>query len=97
MPALREKSVAMTSWLLDRIDSIPTDRYRVITPRDPAARGGQLSIQTASGGRELFAELQRRGVVCDFREPDVIRMAVAPLYNNYSDLERFVGALENAT
>lgn len=93
MPALRAKSVAMTEYLLGLIDAIPTDRYEVITPRDPAARGGQLSIQTKRDGVELFAALQRAGVICDFRKPDVIRLAVAPLYNSYEDLWRFADVL----
>lgn len=96
IPALRQKSVEMTSWLLERIDALPTDRHRVITPRDPRHRGGQLSIQTVREGRALFERLTARGVVCDFRQPDVIRIAVAPLYNSYEDLERFVDVLSES-
>lgn len=97
MPALRAKSIALTTYLLDLIDAIPTERYKVITPRDPAARGGQLSIQTARDGRELFEALQRAGIVCDFRQPDVIRLGVAPLYNSYEDVWRFAQVLRDAT
>lgn len=97
MPALRAKSVAMTEYLLGLLDEIPTDRYRVITPRDPAARGGQISIQTRRDGRALFEDLQRAGVICDFREPDVIRLAVAPLYNSFEDTWRFAEVLREAT
>jgi len=93
MPALRRESVRLTERALQLIDRIDTDRYEVITPRDPAHRGGQLSILTGRGGRELFARLQRGGVVCDYREPGVIRVAVAPLYNTEQDVERFVELL----
>lgn len=93
MPALRAKSIAMTDYLLGLIDTIPTGRFTVITPRDPAARGGQLSIQASRDPRELFEELQRAGVICDFRKPDVIRIAAAPLYNSYEDLWRFADVL----
>lgn len=96
MPALREKSVALTEHMLGLIDDIDTDRYSVITPRDPAQRGGQLSIRTAYDGPELFEKLQKAGVICDYRKPDVIRTAVAPLYNSYEDVWRFVQVLRQA-
>ncbi len=97
MDRLREKSVALTSYALDLIATIPTERFRIITPRDPAHRGAQLSIQVMSDGRELFTALQAGGVVCDFREPDVIRIATAPLYNNHEDVFRFCEILQETT
>ena len=97
MDRLREKSVRLTEYLLGLLDEIPSDRFRVITPRDPARRGSQLSIQAAEGGRELFAELQERGVICDFREPDVIRIAPVPLYNSFEDCWRFWRVLAETT
>lgn len=96
MPALRERSVRLTSYALELIDAIDTDRYELITPRDPAHRGGQLSILTRYAGRDLFASLQQAGVVCDYREPGVIRIAAAPLYNDEADLDRFVAVLRDA-
>ena len=93
MPRLRAKSVALTEYLLSLIDDIPTDRYRVLTPRDPAHRGGQLSIQVADDAEGLFEALRAAGVICDFRKPDVIRLAVAPLYNSFEDVWRFAQVL----
>jgi kynureninase len=97
MDRLRAKSVALTTYALDLIDTIPTERFRVITPRDPAHRGCQLSIQVMREGRELFAALQAAGIVCDFREPDVIRIAGAPLYNSFEDIYRFCEILRETT
>lgn len=97
MPALRRKSVALTEYLLARLDAIPSERFEVITPRDPNARGGQLSIRALGDGRALFSELQAAGIICDFRKPDVIRIGAAPLYNSFEDLWRFAAVLaENA-
>lgn len=93
MPRLREKSVRITEFLLALLDAMPTQGYEVITPRDPKHRGTQLSLRTLGNGRALFEKLQSRGVVCDFREPDVIRVAPAPLYCSYEDVWRFAQIL----
>lgn len=93
MPALRQKSEALTAYLLELIDAIPNERFEIITPRDPAQRGCQLSIRTRSDGRALFASLQAAGVVCDFRRPDVIRVAPTPLYNSFEDVWHFCEVL----
>ena len=69
----------------------------MVTPSDPARRGCQLSLRVAGGrtrGRELFEHLEGRGIVGDWREPDVIRISPVPLYNRYADLHRFVDAVE---
>lgn len=86
MPNLRARSVALTTAILENIPE--SDAYQVITPRDAAARGSQLSFRVTRG-RELFEKLTAAGVICDFREPDVIRIATAPLYNDMEDVARF--------
>jgi kynureninase len=71
-------------------------RVAIVTPPDPAQRGCQLSLRLASGagpGLGLFQALSARGVVCDWREPDIIRLAPVPLYNRYEDVLRGVWAL----
>ncbi|MCA9257375.1 MAG: hypothetical protein KDA33_17130, partial [Phycisphaerales bacterium] len=68
-------------------------RYEVITPRDPAARGCQLSILAHDEPKALFKSLQEQHVIGDFREPNVIRVAPTPLYNSFEDVRRFVGVL----
>ncbi|HPF40665.1 MAG TPA: kynureninase [Phycisphaerae bacterium] len=93
MAALREKSEKLTGYLEFLLDQIPDKRYEVITPRDPAARGCQLSILAHDEPKALFKSLQERHVIGDFREPNVIRVAPTPLYNSFEDVWRFVGVL----
>lgn len=93
MAPLREKSVKLTGYLEFLLDQIPDKRYEVITPRDAAARGAQLSILAHDEPKALFKALQAQHVVGDFREPNVIRVAPAPLYNSFHDVWRFVGVL----
>jgi kynureninase len=95
MAALREKAEKLTAyleWLLAREGEAGV--FEVITPRDPARRGSALSISVAGGGKELLGKLRAEGVVCDFREPNVIRAAPVPLYNSFRDVWRFAGILK---
>ena len=85
LPALREKSVRLTGYLEGLLRERCPDRVRIITPPDPAARGCQLSLQLRDGARETQEALAARGVICDFREPDVLRVAPVPLYNTFHD------------
>ena len=65
--------------------------YQIITPRDPAERGAQLSIRLAPGLLDnVMSVLKEQGVIVDERKPDVVRVAPAPLYNSYMDVWRFV-------
>jgi kynureninase len=61
----------------------------VITPNDPAQRGCQLSILAHGHGKALFNKLTERGVIADWREPNVIRVAPVPMYNSFEDVWRF--------
>ena len=90
MKKLREKSELLTGYLEHLIEPRLSGRVRVITPRDPAERGCQLSLVVSGNGRAIFNTLTDRGVICDWREPDVIRVAPVPLYNTYLDVYRFV-------
>ena len=67
---------------------------RIITPINPELRGCQLSIQVKGGEKSLFYNLLAQGVVADWREPDVIRVAPTPLYNSFEDVFRFVEVLK---
>ena len=95
---LREKSIALTAYF----ESLIAERMpevHLITPRDPGARGAQLSLRLAGGairGRQVFERLRRGGVICDWREPDVIRAAAVPFYNGFEDVFRFAIRLEEA-
>lgn len=97
MAALRGKSVRLTGYLEALIDAGLADVLDVVTPRDPAQRGCQLSLRVAGGrerGRALFGFLGAQGIVGDWREPDVIRISPAPLYNTHADVLRFARAVE---
>ena len=97
MAALRERSLRLTGYLEALIRERLADTLQVVTPADPAQRGAQLSLRVAGGrerGRALFGFLEGQGVVGDWREPDVIRISPAPLYNNHADILRFVRGVE---
>ncbi len=95
MPACRAKSELLTCYLEYLLDRLPPGRFEIITPRDPARRGCQLSILVHHRPREMFQALQSQGVVCDFREPNVIRVAPVPLYNRFVEVWRFAAILAN--
>ncbi len=100
MDALRSKSLLLTAYLQFVLDEANTPsaeeamagttgtRFRTITPRDPAQRGCQISVLTDDGGRNLYEHLTQNGVVADWREPNVIRLAPVPLYNSFEDVWR---------
>jgi len=98
MEPLREKSLRLTGyleWLLQRETG---DSVEVLTPADPRRRGCQLSFRVKSRrpGRAVLEKLEASGVTCDWREPDVIRVAPVPLYNRYAEVYRFVEILRGA-
>jgi kynureninase len=96
MDTLRERSIRLTGYLESVLDDVVGDRpVRVITPRDPAQRGTQLSVQLQEAPvREVCRRMRgEHGVVADAREPDVIRLAPAPLYVSYHDCWRAAHAL----
>ena len=89
MDALREKSIRLTSYAEELIKANAGDRIKIITPADPGQRGCQLSLSVPMGGQPLSQKLVDRGVYCDWREPNVIRIAPTPLYNSFTDVYRF--------
>jgi len=97
MPRLAAKSRRLTAYLDWLIRTRLADTLDIVTPDEPAQRGAQLSVRVRAGrdaGRALFAHLERRGVVGDWREPDVIRLSPTPLYNRYTDCLGAVEAIE---
>ena len=62
---------------------------KIITPSDSKHRGCQLSVLTGENGKSIHDELTRKGVVSDWRNPNVIRVAPVPLYNSFSDVYQF--------
>ena len=94
MPAIRKKSEMLTGYLEFLIKTIH-DKIEVITPLDPHERGNQLSLVMNEHGKDIFNKLGEKGVVCDWREPDVIRIAPSPLYNSYTDIYCFFEILKS--
>jgi kynureninase len=98
MHALRGKSQRLTGYLEALIRERLADTLQIVTPRDAERRGAQLSLRVAGGrerGRALFDHLAANGVLGDWREPDVIRISPAPLYNTHVDVLRFAQEVES--
>ena len=94
MESLRKKSSKLTSYLQFLLENEGTGkRFNVITPREANERGCQLSIQAQEYPKERFGKLEAAGVRCDFREPNVIRVAPTPLYNTFHEVWRFANIL----
>jgi kynureninase len=94
MPALRKKSERLTGYLEFLIDRMPAGVCEIITPREPQRRGAQLSLRIGKDAKRLVQQLAEAGVICDFREPDIVRAAPAPLYNTFTDVRQCALALE---
>lgn len=90
------KSRLLTGYLEFLIKGIESEDIDIITPSEPSERGAQLSIRVIHSDRSLFEEISKQGVIADWREPDVIRIAPAPLYNSFMDVYQFVQILKEA-
>ena len=94
MEQLRSKSRLLTGYLEFLIEQLDGGRIRQITPDDPSRRGCQLSLQVAGADRSLHQYLLAHDVICDWREPDILRLAPVPLYNTFLDVFEAVEALK---
>jgi kynureninase len=96
--AKRDLMTAYMEFVIDTISAQNSERvqFEIITPRDKTKRGAQLSIMAKGQGKALFDALSAEGVVADWREPNVIRIAPAPLYNSFEDCFWFGQLLEKA-
>jgi kynureninase len=94
MLRLREKSVKLTAYLESLIDTEFGGSVQILTPRDPAQRGAQLSLVFNVDVKKVQQAIAAQGVICDVREPDVMRIAPAPLYNSFTDVFNFVRLLK---
>ncbi len=94
MAALRKKSEKLTGYLEFLLDDLNAeygaDLFTIITPSNPEERGCQLSLVFHRFGKPIFDALTAKGVISDWREPDVIRFAPVPLYNSFEDVWRTV-------
>ncbi|MBZ4397919.1 kynureninase [Myxococcus faecalis] len=94
MAALRAKSERLTGYLEFLLDKLPPGYVRITTPRDVKQRGAQLSLRFQGDAPSMLKRLADAGIICDFRKPDIIRAAPAPLYCSFTDVYRFVKTLE---
>lgn len=92
---LREKSLKLTAYLHFLLQQLDHLKFEIITPAEPHRRGAQLSMLFAEQGREVFEFLEQNGVVADWREPNVIRVAPVPMYNSFEDVYRFYEILKD--
>jgi kynureninase len=90
MKGLREKSVTLTGYMEFLLDQLASPKFCVITPREEERRGAQLSIRLSGHGRKVCDRLSAAGVIGDWREPNIFRVAAVPLYNSFKDVYRFV-------
>jgi kynureninase len=91
LEALVARSRRLTAYLESLLEARAGHALEIITPRAAAARGAQLSVRARGGrdaGRSLHERLMAAGVICDWREPDIIRLAPTPLYNSFEDCWR---------
>lgn len=89
--ALRARSERLTAHLQAMLDEI--EGVETVTPRDPAQRAAMFCLRVPHRSREVERALAMRGVILDFRAPDIFRVALAPLYNTYSDAAHLAGVL----
>ena len=92
---LRLKSIQLTGYLSFLLQQLPNLSFEIITPADPDARGAQLSLYFASHGKEIQQKMLDNGIIVDYREPGVIRVAPAPLYCSFSDVYAFYAILRD--
>jgi kynureninase len=85
----RDKITSYLEFILQEIDKEVDSSFEIITPLNPLERGSQLSVLLHGEGRSLFDYLMKNGVITDWREPNVIRLAPVPLYTSYTDMYEF--------
>jgi kynureninase len=93
---IREKSLALTAFLIDLVDTLLADApysFRVASPREPGHRGGHVALEREQDALGISEALKQMGMVVDFREPNTIRIAPVALYNTYHDVWTVVHCL----
>jgi kynureninase len=100
MPKLRQKSILLSGYMefiINEISNAGSNKgFEIITPSESNRRGCQLSLLAHGHGKSLFDKLTAKGVISDWREPNVIRVAPVPLYNSFEDIYSFGKALEES-
>lgn len=96
MDRLRKKAIALTNYLESLVQSLGDEVINIITPAESSRRGSQLSIQVKNANKTLFQKITEAGVIADWREPNVIRVAPTAMYNSYEDVYRFYEILKTS-
>lgn len=96
MERIRQKGELQGAFLMELLDQLNSTRFEIISPRDPKQRGCQLSLRFHEGAKACLSRLLELGVICDFRPPEILRIAPAPLYNTYEEIAQFVDRLKQA-
>ena len=86
---LRKKSILLTGYLEFLLQQLTHLQFEIITPSDPQQRGAQLSLYFKQNAKSIHQQLTNNGVIVDYREPGVIRVAPAPLFNSFKEVYRF--------
>jgi kynureninase len=87
--ALRAKSERLTGYLEFLLKRLASPKFKIVTPANSGERGSQLSLRVTDDAKGLTKKWIAGGVICDFREPDIIRVAPTALYNRFSEVYRF--------
>jgi kynureninase len=95
MENLRAKSVKLTAYLEYLLYKLPNINFEIITPADAESRGAQLCLYFKERGKEIYTKMLENGIVVDYREPGVIRVAPAPMYCSFEDVYRFYEILKD--
>jgi len=95
MQELRAKSQMLTAYLEFLLHQLSNINFEIITPKEPERRGAQLSLYFKEKGKEIHNKMIESGIIVDYREPGVIRVAPAPLYNSFENVFRFYEILRN--
>lgn len=94
MEALRTKAELLTGYLEFLLLELPSDKIKIFTTSNAEERGCQISLNVINDGKNVFDNITKAGVIADWREPDVIRLAPVPLYNSYMDVYQFIEILK---
>lgn len=92
---LRAKSIQLTNYLEFLLHQLPNIQFEIITPKNVAERGAQLSLYFLQNGKAIHQKMLDNGIIVDYREPGVIRVAPAPIYCSFEDVYRFYEILRN--
>ncbi|MDI9365094.1 MAG: kynureninase [Flavobacterium sp.] len=93
--ALRAKSIQLTNYLEFLLHQLPNIEFEIITPKNIAERGAQLSLYFLENGKAIHQKMIDNGIIVDYREPGVIRVAPAPIYCSFKDVYRFYEILRD--